>query len=477
LVVGEPPAPSMGSKTMDYEKTLATPAGRGILDHVPCAAAVRRGGGTMQRHGVSRAHAVGTYHRSRRLRCAMVAAPLLLVTACTSHRTAPAAASAVAATPTLTGVASSSPAAPAFSSPASVPTGLALPTDLRSRVRTVDPWLPGGQLARCLQTTPDGGQLLCESMTPGAAGGADPMVAMIALNVQTDAVTVLRHNAVGEESDVVEAADADATWIVWVQDHDGPDPAALVDWTIYVYDRATGVVHVASEASAFDVAHRTAVGTVQPRLANGRVWWGATVSGSDGTACTCTYSAPAAGGALTVEAVNTRVPQPVRGRGAGPEGTTVYVERPSGAGTVVGAQLNPTGQALPTVSGGDVIAGFAAGAAGLAWQGLGPPSEISFAGGPRATPKVIGSLDASSSASQESVRSQLAVGDRYVVWTQGPGAMLYDTNTGELYQTTLDNSLTNANGSAVMWGDALDASDMRVPDDLALRYSVLTDPT
>ena len=291
------------------------------------------------------------------------------------------------------------------------------------------------------------------------------MTAMIALDVRTAAITVLRHNAGGEQSDVVESADADSTWIVWVQDHDGPNPVALVDWTIYIYDRATHVVHVVSAASAVDVANRTPAGTVQPRLANGRVWWGATVSGRDGTACTCTYSAPAAGGTATVEALNTRLPQPVRGHGIGPEGTTVYVERPSGAATVVGAQLNPSGQAVPMVSGGAAVTGLAAGAAGLMWQGA--DQSISFAAGSRATPKVIGSGSGR--------RSQLAVGDRYAVWTQGSGAALYDTETGDLYQTS-GNSVTNANGSALMWGTAIDVKDRRVPDELALRYSVLTDP-
>jgi hypothetical protein len=390
---------------------------------------------------------------------------VLLVAACTSHRTTPAAAS-----PSVAVSSPSSPSAPALSPPAApvlTPTGQPLPADFSTRVSTIDPWLPGGQLARCLQTTLDGTQLLCESLTAGAAG-TDPMTAMIALDVRTDAVTVLRHNTVGERSDVVESADADSTWIVWVQDHEGLNPVALVDWTIYIYDRATRVVHVVSAASAVDVANRTPAASVQPRLANGRVWWAATVSGGDGTACTCTYSAPAAGGAVTVEATDTLLPQPVRGPGIGPEGTTVYAERPSGGGTVVGAQLNPTGQAMPTVSGAATIAGIAAGAAGLIWQAAGQPSDISFAAGSRATPKVVGS---------GSIRSQLAVGDRYAVWAQSSGAMLYDTQTGELYQTTIGNSVTNANGSAVMWADALDSKDMRVPDDLALRYSVLTDPT
>jgi len=288
---------------------------------------------------------------------------------------------------------------------------------------------------------------------------------MIALDVRTKTVTVLRHNLIGEQSDVVESVDADSTWVVWLQSHDGANAAAAVNWTIYVYDRATHAVHVVSAVAAADAAKRTPAGTIRPRLANGRVWWGATVSGGDGTACTCTYSAPAAGGAVTVEAVDASLPQPVHGLGVGPEATTVYVERPSGAGAVAGAQLNPAGQAVPTVSGDALIAGLAAGAAGVMW--VAQSSDVSFAAGSRATPKVIGS----------GFGPSLAVGDRYAVWTQGSGTTLYDTQSGELYQTTTDSSVINANGSAVMWGGPLDAKDMRVQDNLAMGYSVLTDPT
>jgi hypothetical protein len=403
----------------------------------------------------------------RRLRCcAALVVPALLVTACTSHRTTPAAASSAAADSSPVAPAAVSPATPLSATPPPAPAGLALPAAVSSRLQSVDSRLPGGQLARCLQTTPDGTQLLCESRTAGAAG-TDPMTAMIALSVRTGAVTVLRRNTDGEQSDLVDSADADSTWIVWVQDHDGRHAAALVNWTIYIYDRATHAVHVVSAASAVDVANRTAAGSIQPRLANGRVWWAATVSGRDGTGCTCTYSAPAAGGAVTVETVNTSLPQPVRGHGVGPEGTTVYAERPSGGDIVVGAQLNSGGQAVPMVSGDVAIAGLAAGAAGLIWQTARQPSELSFAAGSRATPTLIGS---------GSVRTQLAVGDRYAVWAQSSGAMLYDTQTGELYQTTIGDSVTNANGSAVMWGAALDATSSRTPDTLALRYSVITDP-
>src|SRR5450631_1101350 len=176
------------------------------------------GGGTMRQPETSGTGAVAICH-SRRRRCAAVVVPALLVTACTSHRTPPVVASPPAATSSPVAVAPASSALPSPATAPPTPTGQPLPPDLSARVSTVDPWLPGGQLARCLQTTPDGTQLLCESLTAGV-GGSDPMTAMIALDVRTKTVTVLRHNLIGEQSDVVESVDADSTWVVCLQSHD-----------------------------------------------------------------------------------------------------------------------------------------------------------------------------------------------------------------------------------------------------------------
>lgn len=351
-----------------------------------------------------------------------------------------------------------------------------MPTELTSRLQVVDPWLPDGRIAECMQLTVDGTQLLCESLRAGAADGQDPMLAMIALDVRTHAVTVLRQNSAAESSDLVSGADGDASWIVWAQNHDGPNADEWIDWTIYAYNRTTHALHVVSHATATDVRNHVAVIGVQPRLANGRVWWAATVTDAAGTQCTCTYSAAVSGGAATIEAVDTLFPQPIPGSGSGPEHTTVYSERPDTARTAAfGAQINASRQAVATVSGQEIISAIAAGPAGVAWQRSEQQVVISFSRGTGSSPTVIGSLGVQPAGDVAGVGAdELAVGARYVVWSQSNGGMLYDSQTGRLYQTTTyDYPIINTNGTAAMWGVAMDPKDMRITDILALRYFVL----
>ena len=348
---------------------------------------------------------------------------------------------------------------------------------LGSRLHRVEPWLPGGRLAECFQVTTDGSQLLCESLIAGAKDERDPMVATIALDVDTHVITVLRSNSAAEASDVDTGADSDSSWIVWAQDHDGPDNTAAFDWTIYAFNRATQQLHVVSRATLADVSRRTATVELKPRLANGRVWWAATVTDSTGAKCTCTYSAAAAGGVPRLEAVDTLYPQPVPGAGSGPEGTTVYSERPDEAATgALGARISAAGQAQVMSAGDEVISAIAAGKAGVAWERAEQQVVISYSPPAEGATKIIGSLAVQPSDNPAELGAdELAVGDRYVVWSESDGGRLYDTQTDVLYQVTAyDYPIINTSGSAVMWGVALAKKDMKVDDQLALLYYVLS---
>ncbi|HEX7106108.1 MAG TPA: hypothetical protein VF218_09090 [Acidothermaceae bacterium] len=428
---------------------------------------------------------------------AVVGLSVALTAGCTTHRP-PAAASLSSHSATAAGTsASGAPGSTVPSSaqpspvcvrnttcvpppnPADVPAGpapRALPAGVAASVRVVDPWLTDGHLAQCPALTPDGLQLVCAELLPSTSG-QDKFLGLTTVDVAAPHTAHTLYTATSADAQAaLVAVSSDADWIVWSEDRGNPNEINNTDWAIYAYNRATRAVHLVSQASPADVAKHIDMPTVQPALANGKVWWAATTTGSDGQVRSRVFAAPVAGGDPALVANDGLFPQPVDGNGDGPHGTTVYAEGPDAAHTAaVLRRIDASGTMVPTNAGDRDISALAAGKAGLAWELLSQQVVIYYQAPQSTTPVVVGSLGVQPTDNPAELGADLlGVADRYVVWSQSTGGMVYDTTTNTLYKVTdYDYPVIATNGGSVVWGVAPPASDHHIKDPLALRYFVL----
>ena len=127
-------------------------------------------------------------------------------------------------------------------------------------------------MAQCFAPLSDGSGLICEAEKPIPGGPSEgqvlPAVAMVLLDTHGKVATTLR--VLGGGQIVGSWATSNGPWVVWVEEHETGGDSGPGEWTMYAYNRTSGVIHTVADGPPSTAG--TATFPVQPLIANNRIW-------------------------------------------------------------------------------------------------------------------------------------------------------------------------------------------------------------